>query len=140
MNNLRHTIEENWEDIKEQIKNNWEKLTDNDIKKIDGSYKELSGKLQDLYGYKAAEVQSELTDFFESSDFEKIKNKTKAKMEQIKQVVLTTLDEYFQSAKQKSLATEKAVIEYATENPFKLIGLAATAGILIGCFYKSKKN
>jgi len=136
MNNLNQTIEENWEEIKEYIQSKWSKLTDNDLKKINGSYKELTGKLQDLYGYKIAEVHHEINELLESNGL----NKAKTKMEEIKKIVFDTLDEYFQSAKQKSVETEKAIMQYATDNPFKFIGLAATAGLMIGCLCKSKRN
>ncbi|MBV9575300.1 MAG: CsbD family protein [Gammaproteobacteria bacterium] len=142
MNNLnlvRYIIEGNWEEIKGELQTNWAKLTDNDMEKIDGSYKQLLGKLQKLYGYKAAEAESELRKFFESSNFQKLVNKTYNKMEDIKEIVVTTLDEYLQSAKQKSTLAEKTIVDYVSAHPFKTIGLAAMAGLLIGCAYKSKE-
>lgn len=140
MNKLRHIIEDNWDEIRKNIKSKWNKLTDNDLDNIAGSYDELTDKLHKLYGYKIKEIEKELNDFFESSEFDKIKSKAENKFNTIKNIVWSALDEYFQVAKEKSINTEKVIVEYTKENPFKFIALAATAGLLIGYLCNHNKN
>lgn len=140
MNNIKHMIEGSWDEIKGKIQSKWGKLTDNDLEKIDGSYTELTGRLQKLYGYKASQVQREIEDFFDSGDFDRIKNKALNKVNEIKNIVFETLDEYFQSAKRKSIDAERAIVEYVSENPLKTIGFAAAAGVLVGCLCKGRRD
>lgn len=137
-NNLRQILKGNWNEIKGNIKSKWNKLTDDDIEQIDGSYEELTGKIQKLYGYKMNELENTLSEFFESNGFDKLKSKASNKFDEIKSAVWASLDEYFQMAKKGSIKTEKIVNQYAKENPYKLIGLAAACGLLLGCLYKNK--
>lgn len=138
MTQLKNILEGHWEEIKGKVKTKWAKLTDQDLEKIDGSYKQLSGKLQKIYGYTAAEAEDEISEFFDSDEFDRIKRKTENKLNEIKDVVINTLDEYFQKAKQKSFDAEQAVIAYATENPCKVFGMAALTGLVVG-YLCSKK-
>ena len=138
MKTLAYTniLEGNWEEVKGYLQSKWGKLTDDDVEKIGGSYKKLIGKLQKLYGYKISELEDEVTDFFESSQFEKMRQYAVSKISGIKEVVTSTLDEYFQNAKQKTYDAEECVVKYTQENPFKVIGIAALTGLLVGCLLK----
>ncbi len=40
-----------WTEMKGKIKQQWGKLTDDEVTQISGSYDELCGKLQKRYGY-----------------------------------------------------------------------------------------
>ncbi len=43
-------IQENWKQLTEKIKLQWEKLSDDDIDGIEGRRDELSGKVSEIYG------------------------------------------------------------------------------------------
>ena len=58
----------------------------------------------------------------------------------LKSIAQDYLAEYFQTAKLKSIDAERAVVNYVSKNPFKVIGITATAGLLIGCLCKSRRN
>ena len=141
MNTLayKNILEGNWEEIKGELQSKWGKLTDNDIDKIDGSYKKLVARLQKAYGYGLAEIEEDISEFFEPSQFDKMKENASKKIHDIKEVVTSVLDEYFQVAKQKTYDTEQAVVEYVRENPLKVIGFAAATGFLVSCLYKCKQ-
>jgi uncharacterized protein YjbJ (UPF0337 family) len=49
-------IEGNWKEFKGKAKAQWGKLTDDDLTEIDGRREELSGRLQQRYGYAKDEV------------------------------------------------------------------------------------
>lgn len=138
-NNLHHIIKGNWNQIKGIIKNKWSKITDDDLENINGSYETLSGTLQKLYGYKMNDVENSLNELLDSNDLNQLKDMAESKFSEIKAAIFSTLDEYFKIAKRRSLATERAMTGYAKENPFKLIGMAAACGLLIGCLYKNNK-
>jgi uncharacterized protein YjbJ (UPF0337 family) len=53
----------NWKKISGKIKQQWGKLTDDDISRIDGKQEELIGRLQEKYGYSKQEAEDSLNDF-----------------------------------------------------------------------------
>lgn len=52
-----------WVNLKGKIKEKWGKLTDDDLKVIEGKRDQLAGKLQERYGYAAEQAQKELDEF-----------------------------------------------------------------------------
>ena len=46
-----------WEKIKGKLKQTWGKLTDDDLKQIEGAHQEIYGKLQQYYGYSKEEAE-----------------------------------------------------------------------------------
>jgi uncharacterized protein YjbJ (UPF0337 family) len=140
MSNLKHIIEGNWDEIKGKVQTQWGKLTDNDLDKINGSYKVLAGKLQKAYGYKASEVEKEISEFFESTDFDDLKDKFAKKIRLIKSVVFSTMEDYYEKVKNKSMAVEQSVEDCITEHPVKVVTLAAGVGLLAGYLLNKKRN
>ncbi len=59
----KDTIEGNWKELKGKIKQQWGKLTDDDIAQINGSYDELEGRIQKAYGYQKEQVEKEIDTF-----------------------------------------------------------------------------
>jgi uncharacterized protein YjbJ (UPF0337 family) len=141
MNHLtyKNILEANWEEIKGEVQTKWGKLTNNDIDKINGSYKKLVARLQKIYGYALAEIEDEIAEFFEPSQFDKMKENASKKILEIKDVVTSAMNEYFQTAKQKTYDAEQAALEYVRQNPLKVVGFAAATGFLINYLYKSRK-
>ena len=60
-----------WKEIKGKVKQNWGKLTDDDLTQINGKREELLGKLQSRYGYAKQKAEDEL-DRFEKTHFEAV--------------------------------------------------------------------
>jgi uncharacterized protein YjbJ (UPF0337 family) len=52
-----------WEQLRGKIKKNWGKLTDDDLKQIDGDKDRLVGKLKEKYGYTKEQAEKKLDDF-----------------------------------------------------------------------------
>jgi uncharacterized protein YjbJ (UPF0337 family) len=53
-------IEGNWKEIKGKAKQQWGRLTEDDLDVIEGRREELEGKLQNRYGYAKDKVRSEV--------------------------------------------------------------------------------
>jgi len=53
-------IQVNWTQFKGEIRNNWVKLTDEDITRIGGRRSELVGRLRARYGFAKAEAEREI--------------------------------------------------------------------------------
>ncbi|CEG58412.1 CsbD family protein [Legionella fallonii] len=52
-----------WEEIKGRMKKTWGKLTDDDLKVIEGTHQEIYGILQKHYGYSKDEAEKAIKDF-----------------------------------------------------------------------------
>ena len=61
MNEL--TIEGNWQNLKGKVREQWGKLTDDDVDVIAGKRDQLVGKIKEKYGKTLEEVDREVTDF-----------------------------------------------------------------------------
>jgi len=56
-------VKGNWKQFKGQVKQQWGKLTDDDLTEIDGKREELVGRLQSRYGYEKDHAEKELESF-----------------------------------------------------------------------------
>lgn len=56
-------LEGKWKQVKGKVKQQWGKLTDDQLDQISGRSEELAGLLQEHYGYSTARAQKEVEDF-----------------------------------------------------------------------------
>jgi len=61
MNNARTTGA--WHQIKGKVKEQWGKLTDDDLMQLEGKSEQLAGKLQERYGIARDEAERQVKDF-----------------------------------------------------------------------------
>jgi uncharacterized protein YjbJ (UPF0337 family) len=54
------TLKGQWMQIKGKMRQQWGKLTDDDISQIQGNAEQLIGKLQERYGYSREQAQREV--------------------------------------------------------------------------------
>jgi len=54
----------NWKQVKGKVKEQWGKLTDDDLDVIAGKRDQLEGKLQERYGYAKDRAQKEMNDWY----------------------------------------------------------------------------
>lgn len=54
-------FEGKWHEFKGKVKEKWGKLTDDDLKSINGKRESLLGKLQSYYGYAKDQAEKEIT-------------------------------------------------------------------------------
>jgi uncharacterized protein YjbJ (UPF0337 family) len=57
------TIEGNWQQLKGKVREQWGKLTNDEIDVIAGKRDQLIGKIKEKYGKTVDEVEREVTDF-----------------------------------------------------------------------------
>lgn len=53
-------LEGKWKQLKGAVKDQWGKLTDDDIDRISGNYDKFEGTLQERYGWKKEDARREL--------------------------------------------------------------------------------
>jgi len=54
-----------WQQVRGKVKEQWGKLTDDDLDVIDGKQEQLEGRLQQRYGYAKDQAQSEVNTWFD---------------------------------------------------------------------------
>src|SRR5664280_2147891 len=52
-----------WKELKGQVRQQWGKLTDDDVTRLSGKTEELSGVLQQRYGYDKAKADTEINNW-----------------------------------------------------------------------------
>ena len=60
----RDTIEGNWKQIKGKVREQWGKLTDDDLDVIEGKRTQLIGKVQERYGIAKDEAERQVDEFW----------------------------------------------------------------------------
>lgn len=61
----RDRVEGNWKQLKGKIKEEWGKLTDDDVDQAEGQWDQLAGKVQERYGLAKDEAERRVRDFQE---------------------------------------------------------------------------
>ncbi|MEZ5647973.1 MAG: CsbD family protein [Alphaproteobacteria bacterium] len=57
------TVEGNWQQFKGKIKQQWSKLTDDDLDLIEGKQDQLIGRIQERYGIERDRAKRDLDDW-----------------------------------------------------------------------------
>lgn len=60
----RDIVEGKWTQLKGSVKEQWGKLTDDELTEVAGKRDRLSGKLQERYGWTREEAERQIDDFF----------------------------------------------------------------------------
>ena len=58
-----------WKQMKGSVKEQWGKLTDDDLNVIDGQREKLIGKLQERYGYAREDAQKRADEWLKSAKY-----------------------------------------------------------------------
>jgi len=61
----KDTLEGNWKQLKGKAKEQWGKLTDDDLDVIAGKRDQLAGRLQERYGLAKEAVEKQISEFEE---------------------------------------------------------------------------
>ncbi len=59
----RNIIEGNWKQLKGKVKQNWGKLTDDQLDVIDGKRDQLAGKIQEAYGCSQDDAEKQISNW-----------------------------------------------------------------------------
>ena len=57
-----------WHELKGQVRQQWGKLTDDDLTRLSGKTEELAGILQQRYGYSKAQAEMEIKKWLSEHD------------------------------------------------------------------------
>lgn len=62
------TLSGNWKELKGKVKQQWAKLTDDDLLHAEGKVDELKGRIQERYGITKDQAQQELDNFMKKNN------------------------------------------------------------------------
>jgi len=66
-------VQGKWQELKGQVKQQWGKLTDDDLQRLSGKTEELAGVLQQRYGYGKVQAEMEINKWASVHDTAPIK-------------------------------------------------------------------
>jgi uncharacterized protein YjbJ (UPF0337 family) len=136
-------VEGDWKRMKGKVKEQWGRLTDDDLTVIDGRKDQLEGKIQERYGYARDRVRKEIDDWYRSTalvanrDTEELANQIEAIRNDI-QTLTSTVSRI--ATKQLGRAQDKAVEAASNaegairQNPVSAVAIAVGLGFLFGVF------
>lgn len=64
-------VEGNWKQMKGKVKEQWGKLTDDDLDVINGKREQLEGKIQERYGYEKDRTKKDIDDWYGRQGWER---------------------------------------------------------------------
>ena len=59
----RDQIQGNWSQLKGKVKQQWGKLTDDDLTEIEGNYDILAGRIQEAYGLSKEDAEKRIKEW-----------------------------------------------------------------------------
>jgi uncharacterized protein YjbJ (UPF0337 family) len=68
MDATKDILQGKWHELKGQARQTFAKLTDDDIERMSGKMEELSGVLQQKYGYNKAKADTEINNWLKEAD------------------------------------------------------------------------
>ena len=64
----RDVLQGKWKQMRGRVKQQWGKLTDDQIEQVNGNYDRLTGILQEQYGYSVDRARMEVDNFLKNQD------------------------------------------------------------------------
>jgi len=65
----RDQMEGKWKQFTGKAKEQWGKLTDDDLQQLEGNTDQLAGKIQERYGYTKEQAEKEVNEWRRNHDF-----------------------------------------------------------------------
>ncbi|MBB3311821.1 uncharacterized protein YjbJ (UPF0337 family) [Rhizobium sp. BK196] len=59
-------VEGNWKQMKGKVREQWGRLTDDDLDQINGRREQLEGKLQERYGYEKDRIRRDIDTWYDN--------------------------------------------------------------------------
>ncbi len=139
-----------WNELKKDVKKQWDKLTDTDMDSIDGDVEQLKNKISQVYGYGKSKISKDLTDFLDSKNISGSSmvgdtiRKTSSKVNEYGEAIADTSDKLVNKGQEAVGHVQDqiednidVVYDYIKDHPLQATLIAAGVGLLIGRVFKS---
>lgn len=138
----KNVIQGGWLQLSGELKRQWGKLTDDDLKQIEGQRDKLEGTLRKRYGYTSAKASKEVDNFLEDTEsrlsgLQNLLRRRVGKAQESAQDTAETVLDTVQTAakdanKQLSQAAPGELADTVESYPWLVVIGAFIIGILIG--------
>lgn len=126
--NLSQYLENNWENFQDKVQKEWG-LSQDDLKKIEGSYDKLVAKIKDEYGCTEKQIKESLSAIVDSGT-NNIKN-IKDRMLKVKDKAERVIHDSYDDVKEKTQELQESFTNYIKKNPIKAVGIAFVSAIFL---------
>jgi uncharacterized protein YjbJ (UPF0337 family)/ElaB/YqjD/DUF883 family membrane-anchored ribosome-binding protein len=136
-------IEGDWKRMKGKVKEQWGRLTDDDLTAIGGRRDQLEGKIQERYGYAKDQVRKEIDHWYRSTalasngDTEELAEQIAAIRTDIQSLTSTVgriANKQLGRAQDKAVEAASNAEDAIRQNPVSAVAIAAGLGFLFGVF------
>ncbi len=146
----RSQFKNTWDKVKNDVKKQWDKLTDADLNNIDGNVEVLKNKIGQIYGYGKSQISKELDDFLDSKNLsgstavgDTIRN-AGAKVNEYGDALAYTSDTIVNKGQEAANQIQDGiednmdiVYDYIKNHPLQATLMAAGVGLMIGRVLRS---
>ena len=136
-------VEGDWKRMKGKVKEQWGRLTDDDLTTIGGRREQLEGKIQERYGYAKDQVRREIDDWYRSTalatngDADELADQIEAIRTDIQSLTSTVgriANKQLGRAQDKAVEAARNAEDAIRQNPVSAMAIAAGLGFLFGVF------
>lgn len=119
-------LQGNWQQLKGKVREQWGKLTQDDLSETQGNAEKIIGKIAERYGIEKEKAQIKFNQFLE-----KVDEKTEGKAKE----AAMNLFGWLGMAGDKLSSFAKTCEKFSKNKPMATLGIAAVVGALVGmCF------
>ena len=136
-------VEGDWKRMKGKVKEQWGRLTDDDLTTIGGRREQLEGKIQERYGYAKDQVRREIDDWYRSTalstngDAGELADQIEAIRTDIQSLTSTVgriANKQLGRAQDTAVEAARSAEDAIMRNPVSAVAIAAGLGFLFGVF------
>ena len=136
-------VEGDWKRMKGKVKEQWGRLTDDDLTTIGGRKEQLEGKIQERYGYAKDQVRKEIDSWYRSTallangDADELADQIEAIRADIQSLTSTVgriANKQLGQAQDKAVEAASNAEDAIRQNPVSAVAIAAGLGFLFGVF------
>ena len=145
-NSKTNDLKKKWQDIKTKAKQQWNKLKNEDLDAIEGSYSQLVEKVGAAYELTKDEATKKVNDYLDKQGLSYLPEEAEAFKDKVAEKASETkdkLEEYLKDSchkiKKYSENAEENLAQYIKSNPLKTVGIALIAGLLTGKLFSLRR-
>jgi uncharacterized protein YjbJ (UPF0337 family)/ElaB/YqjD/DUF883 family membrane-anchored ribosome-binding protein len=136
-------VEGDWKRMKGKVKEQWGRLTDDDLTTIGGRREQLEGKIQERYGYAKDQVRREIDDWYRATavstngDADELADQIEAIRTDIQSLTSTVgriANKQLGRAQDTAVEAARNAEDAIRQNPVSSVAIAAGLGFLFGVF------
>jgi uncharacterized protein YjbJ (UPF0337 family) len=129
-------IEGNWKQMKGTVKEQWGKLTDDDLTLINGRRDQLEGKIQERYGFAEDQARKEIEDWYRSieSDLAEQIEAIRADIQTLTSTVARIANKQIARAQDRAIEAANDADDAIRRNPLSAVAIALGLGFIYGVF------